>query len=341
MDYYISQGNGQKQGPFKKDKLLSNGLKSNTLVWREGMSQWMAANAIPELADLLNSTIIPPLPCSPEPSSPLLQEIERSKREIEELRKQVNKLDPKNLESYIQAPVKFKDKTPYDFPCPTWTKEAWIVLACVAGHFFLGITGITKFFYIFFDIIGFVLCFTALYIGSKIKTLNKASYAERTPTREKGDKLARINGWLVSITTLIGMIVILVHTGLDMFGEGMETGITYSVIYIGLMGLLWYTNFRPIKLDNYPMKSSPTLSTNAKQKKLQNADELRWRRDLRKHGLRPHVDGDDGNDSDDSYDSDLDSDNDWDWDSDDGYDSNDDYDWGGGDSGGGGASSSW
>ena len=56
MDYYISQGNGQKQGPFKRDKLLSNGLKSNTLVWREGMSQWMAANAIPELADLLNST---------------------------------------------------------------------------------------------------------------------------------------------------------------------------------------------------------------------------------------------------------------------------------------------
>ena len=209
------------------------------------------------------------------------------------------------------------------------------MLACVAGHFLLGITGATKFFYIFIDLIGFVLCFTALYFASKIKTLNKVSYAQGTPTREKGDQLARMNGWLVSITALIGIVIVLVQSSLDMFTEGIETGVIYTIMYIVIMGLLWYTNFRPIKLDNYSMQSSPTISTNARQKKMQEADLLRWRRERRRHGLDPHLDGEDIDDADsDSYD-DYDSDSDWD-DSDDS-----DYDWGGGDSGGGGADSEW
>ena len=339
MDYYISQGDGQKQGPFKKNELPANGLTGETLIWRQGMTQWMAAKTMPELNDLFIHPNTSLVPNNPEPLNPLQQEIEKTEREIEELRNQINKLDPENLETYIQPPIKFQDKTPYDFRCPTWTKEAWMVLACVAGHFLLGITGITTFFYIFLDLIGFVLCFVALYIGTKIKTLNTVSYAQGTPTRVKGDKLAQINGWLVSITALIGIIIILIQSGLDMFGEGLETGITYTVIYIAIMGLLWYTNFRPIKLDNYPMKSSPTLLANARQKKIQEADELRWRRELRQYGMRPHVDGEDNEDND-VNDSDTDWDDNDDWDSDDGDDS-DDNDWGGGDSGGGGAEGSW
>jgi hypothetical protein len=342
MDYYISQGNGQQQGPFKREELMRMGLTPSTLVWRQGMSQWMAASAMPELSDLfvapapLPAPAPVPIPKASQPSSQLLEEIEKSKRELEEIRQQIEKLQPDNLESLIQPPIKLKEKTPYDFRCPTWTKEAWIVLACVAGHFFLGITGITKFFYIFLDLIGFALCFAALYIGSKIKTLNKVSYAQGTPTREKGDKLARINGWLVSITALIGIIIILVHSGLDMFSEGLETGITYTVIYIVIMGLLWYTNFRPIKLDNYPMKSSPTLSANARQKKMEEADLLRWRRERRRHGLSAHLDSDDSDDDGSDWDSDDLDDDGSDWDDDDDGD-----DWGGGDSGGGGADSEW
>ncbi len=336
MDYYISQGNGQKQGPFKREELTQHGLTPSTLVWRQGMGQWLAASAMPELADIVAVTNIPLLPSAPEPINSLRQEIEKSKREIEELRKEVDKLDPDNLESLIRPPIKLKEKTPYDFRCPTWTKEAWIALACVVGHFLLGVTRISTFFYIFFDLIGFALCFTALYLGSKIKTLNKVSYVQGTPTRIKGDKLAQANGWLISITVLIGIVIILIQSGLDMFSEGKETGITYLVTYIGLMGFLWYCYFRPIKLDNYSLKTSPTLLTNAKQKKLQDADELRWRREMHRHGLRP---GDSDNSDGDGDGSDWDND---DWDSDDGYDSDDgDSDWGGGDSGGGGASSEW
>ena len=338
MEYYIASIGGQKKGPFKKNELLANGLTGNMLVWRPGMSQWMTANTVPELASLFVTQDIPPLPKTPKQPSPLQQEIEKSKREIEELRKKATEIDNDNLESLIQKPIKFEAKTKYDFPCPTWIKETLMVLACVAGHFLLGITGITTFFYIFFDIIGFFLCFIALVIGFKIRNLNSLSHLQGTPSREKGDKLARTNGWLVSITTLIGVIIILVQSGLDMFSEGMETGITYVIIYLLMMGILWYHFFKPTKLDNYSLKSSPTLLTNAKQKKLEDADQRRWQREMRQHGLRPTN----GEDSDD-FDSDSDDYDNDDYDSDD-YDSGDygsDDDWGGGDSGGGGADSDW
>ena len=342
MDYYIASLGGQKKGPFKKSELLANGLTGNMLVWRPGLSQWMTASTMPELADLFVSQNIPPLPNTPpqQPPSPLQQEIEKSKREIEELRKKATEIDTNNLESLIQPPIKLEAKTKYDFRCPTWIKEALMVLACVTGHFLLGITGATSFFYIFFDIVGFILCFIALFIGFKIKNLNNLSYQQGAPSREKGDKLAQINGWLVSITALIGIIIILIQSGLDMFGEGVETGITYCIIYLLMIGILWYHFFRPIKLDNYSLKTSPTLLTNARQKKLEEADLRRWQREMRQHGLRP-AKGDETEDFDsdsDDYDSDdYDSD---DYDSDD-YDSDSDDDWGGGDSGGGGADSDW
>ena len=338
MNYYIAQAGGQKKGPFKKKELLAHELTSDMLVWRQGMSNWAKAGSLLELADLFAQRNVITLTSASSPLSNLQQEIEKSKREVEELRKRINKLDTDNLESLIQPPLKLKEKNPYDFRCPTWIKEAWMVLACVAGHFFLGITGITSFFYIFLDLIGFALCITAFVIGSKINSLNKISYAQGTPSREKADKLARINGWLVSITALVGMIIVFIHSGLDMALEGWETGITYAVIYISLMGLLWFCYFRPIKLDNYSMRTSPTLSTNERYKKLNEIDEERWRKELRRHGLRPGS-NDETDDHDGDWDSDSDSYDDFDWDSDD--DDDGDWDWGGGSSSGGGASSEW
>ena len=79
----------------------------------------------------------------------------------------------------------------------------------------------------------------------------------------------------MSVTTLIGIVIILIQSGLDMASEGLDTGITYIVIYVVLMGLLWYFNFRPIKLDNYSRLSSPTLATNVRQKRIEEGDLLR------------------------------------------------------------------
>ncbi len=327
MDYYISQGNGQQQGPFKIEELVAHGLTPSTLVWRQGMSQWMLASAMAELSPVLPVPVPQAAPVSQQ-ALDLQREIEKTKREIENLTKEVARLDTDNVEDLIAPPVKLKEKTRYDFPCPTWAKETWMVLACVSMHFMLGIVGATTFSYIYLDIVGFLLCFVALYLGAQIKGLNKESYAQGTPSRVKADKLALINAWLVSVTTLIGIVIILIQSGLDMASEGLDTGITYIVIYVVLMGLLWYFNFRPIKLDNYSRLSSPTLATNVRQKRIEEGDLLRWKRERRHYGVPA---------GDDDFDSDWDDDSgDFDWD----FDSDDD-DWGGGDSGGGGADSEW
>ena len=63
--YYLGIDN-QQLGPFHKDELLLNGMTEETLVWTEGMSDWLPAKEVAELSSLLSGTV--PLPPSP-PSS--------------------------------------------------------------------------------------------------------------------------------------------------------------------------------------------------------------------------------------------------------------------------------
>ena len=48
MNYFIANG-GQQRGPFPLDKLLVEGLRSDSMVWREGMPEWKQAGEVPEL----------------------------------------------------------------------------------------------------------------------------------------------------------------------------------------------------------------------------------------------------------------------------------------------------
>ena len=61
MEYYILI-NGSKQGPFSIDELRSKEISRNSMIWKIGQSQWLPANQIPELSNLLNE--IPPEPPS-------------------------------------------------------------------------------------------------------------------------------------------------------------------------------------------------------------------------------------------------------------------------------------
>jgi len=51
--YYVAV-DGQPTGPFFKEELVSRGISPDTLLWREGMTQWQPASNIPELADIFN-----------------------------------------------------------------------------------------------------------------------------------------------------------------------------------------------------------------------------------------------------------------------------------------------
>ena len=49
--YYIII-NDQQQGPFAKEELLSRGLTPQTMVWCQGMPDWMPASSVHDINDL-------------------------------------------------------------------------------------------------------------------------------------------------------------------------------------------------------------------------------------------------------------------------------------------------
>ena len=51
-NYYIADG-GAQRGPFPVDQLLAQGLRPESLVWAEGMSQWTRADEVPSLRAML------------------------------------------------------------------------------------------------------------------------------------------------------------------------------------------------------------------------------------------------------------------------------------------------
>lgn len=60
--WYLGVG-GQQKGPFETSALAQQGLKPDTLVWKQGMASWQPASQVPELASVLQSGP-PPLPGS-------------------------------------------------------------------------------------------------------------------------------------------------------------------------------------------------------------------------------------------------------------------------------------
>ena len=72
--YYVADGMIQ-HGPFEMADLPGQGLRPDTLVWKEGMEQWRRADQVEEIifAGLLGSTPppVPPPVATPLPAPPL------------------------------------------------------------------------------------------------------------------------------------------------------------------------------------------------------------------------------------------------------------------------------
>ena len=58
--YYYSDGQ-QQIGPISKDELKLKGITKETLVWCEGLSNWIKAGEIEDLADLFPNIPTPPI----------------------------------------------------------------------------------------------------------------------------------------------------------------------------------------------------------------------------------------------------------------------------------------
>ena len=55
MQYYLAI-NGQQAGPFEEQDLVANGMTADTMVWTQGMAQWLPAGQVPELAIYLQQS---------------------------------------------------------------------------------------------------------------------------------------------------------------------------------------------------------------------------------------------------------------------------------------------
>ena len=61
-NYYLSNGGGERQGPFREEDLLRNGMTPDSLVWCNGMPGWQRASEVPELAQyFVSQPIVPPI----------------------------------------------------------------------------------------------------------------------------------------------------------------------------------------------------------------------------------------------------------------------------------------
>ena len=63
--FYLNEQNEQK-GPVTPEELIRNGITKNTMVWKNGMAQWMQAGEVPEINQLFTSATTPP-PYPPVP----------------------------------------------------------------------------------------------------------------------------------------------------------------------------------------------------------------------------------------------------------------------------------
>ena len=53
MSYYFANKNVQ-QGPFELNQLLEKGLRPDSLVWTDGMKDWVRADSVPDVAPHLS-----------------------------------------------------------------------------------------------------------------------------------------------------------------------------------------------------------------------------------------------------------------------------------------------
>ena len=59
---------GQQAGPFVREELKYHNIRPESMVWREGLENWVAASALPELADLFALQQPPAYPGMQQPS---------------------------------------------------------------------------------------------------------------------------------------------------------------------------------------------------------------------------------------------------------------------------------
>lgn len=124
--------NEHHKGPFTREELLAQGLTPTTMVWRDGMADWLPANEVAELQDLLYQ--------QPQ-SQPTVQPGQQQYPQYPQYPQPQYPQQPR--QQYPQQPRQPQQYQPYT----NW--QGWAIVATVFGlcsciGLVLGIIAITK-----------------------------------------------------------------------------------------------------------------------------------------------------------------------------------------------------
>ena len=104
MEYYYVH-KGKKKGPFSLPEIYKKDIKEDTLIWYEGLNDWIKANEISELKVMFKVNP-PPIPPPPVPESQLTKE--------QKFERIAEKVLPKKSDNERKAPTSrysFKNKS--------------------------------------------------------------------------------------------------------------------------------------------------------------------------------------------------------------------------------------
>ena len=65
MKYFIAD-NGTQKWPFTAEQLAGQGVRQDTMVWSEGMTEWQRVDQVPDLRGVVGA--LPPAPPAPPAS---------------------------------------------------------------------------------------------------------------------------------------------------------------------------------------------------------------------------------------------------------------------------------
>ena len=101
--YYLVK-DGQRVGPLAIDQLTQYGLTPETLVWTDGMTDWVQASQIPEVAALLAPKPAPAPAPAPQPApAPAPQPVQQPQPQYQAPQPQYQQPQPQYQQPYPQA----------------------------------------------------------------------------------------------------------------------------------------------------------------------------------------------------------------------------------------------
>ena len=199
--YYIHV-NGQQVGPLRKEALLDAGLQPEIMVWRSDLPNWVKADTLPELVELMYGAPVAPEPPHPQPEPP--QPTYRQPHQQPEYQNpSYGQPNPYAGVNYGQNPVNY----PGQFPPGWYSWLTWAIIGTIVGGLF--------------SCVGFITGIIAIVFSSQANSDAKSGLMASAESKNTTAKTLTI------ITLILGAIGLLACIG-------------YAIFFGSLIGLASY-----------------------------------------------------------------------------------------------------